>query len=116
MELDETLTLEQEIVADLTAEIGEDDPNFNAKALAVKVKNAVREVRQRRNYQATGMSEDDIQADLQNYYSNILNIARYDYNQIGAEGEETNKEGDNARTWVNRNTYFNGVYAFVKVL
>ena len=107
--------LQNEIVDDLTIEL-KDDADFNADKLANKVKLAIREVISKRNYTATSYTEDMILADLYNYYSMITNVARYDYNQIGVEGQSSHSEGGINRTWVNRDELFKGLTAFVDVL
>lgn len=106
--------LQNELVADLKTEL-KNDPNFDEDILKVKVKNAIRDVRQRRNYGATAYKEDAIAEDLESYYSVIRNVALYDYNQIGAEGQVSHDENSVNRVWVDRNKLFNGVVAFVKV-
>lgn len=112
---DVKMTLQEEILEDLTLELSSDD-DFDANALQIKVKNAYKEVKARRNYKASSMNEEEIEADMQNYYSNILNIARYDYNQIGAEGQKAHTESSIVRSWVDRNELFVGVYAFVEII
>lgn len=107
--------LEQEIIAELTIEL-QGEPTFNVDILAVKVRNAIRELKMKRNYAATSFSETDIEKDLYNYYSAIVNVARYDYNQLGAEGEQSHSENSVSRSWVDRDDLFRGVHAFVKVL
>lgn len=108
------MDIEQEIIAELSIEL-QGEPTFNADILAVKVKNAIREVRKARNYPKS-YTEKNIQEDLQDYYSNIRNIALYDYNQIGAEFQSSASENSVSRSWVDRDKLFDGVYAFVKVL
>ena len=107
--------LQNELVADLKTEL-KNDPNFDEDILKVKVKNAIRDVRQRRNYGATTYKEDKIAEDLESYYSVIRNVALYDYNQSGAEGQISHDENGISRSWVSRDSLFNGVVAFVKVL
>lgn len=106
--------LQNELVADLKTEL-KNDPNFDEDILKAKVKNAIKDVRQRRNYGATAYKEDSIAEDLESYYSVIRNVALYDYNQIGAEGQVSHDENSVNRVWVDRNKLFNGVVAFVKV-
>ena len=108
-------SINDEIIEDLTTEL-ENDADFNAGILAVKVKGAIREVRMKRNYSASSYTEEDIEADLYNYYSTILNLARYDYNQIGSEGEATHTENGITRTYTSRDDILKGVHAFVRVL
>lgn len=115
--MDEAMSvgLEKEIITELTIEL-HGEPTFNADILAIKVRNAIRELKMKRNYSATSFSETDIEKDLYNYYSTIVNVARYDYNQLGAEGESSHSENSVSRSWVDRDDLFRGVHAFVKVL
>lgn len=106
--------LQQDIVNDLKAEI-KNDPNFDEDILKSKVKSAIRDVRLRRNYGATSYTNEQIADDLENYYSIIKNIALYDYNQSGAEGQKSHSENDISRSWADRNDLFKGIVAFVKV-
>ena len=106
--------LKQEIIADLTTEL-QNDPAFRADVLELKVSDAIREVMMKRNYSATSYTEKQIEKDLQNYYSIIKNVALYDYNHIGAEGESSHSENSVSRTWVNRDDLFKGLHTFVKV-
>ena len=111
----DTKSLENEILMDLTAEFcGEE--TFKQEILAVKVKLAVKEVMSKRNYKATSWTEKQILEDLGNYYATISNIARYDYNQLGAEGESAHSENGVSRTYVNRDDLFKGVHAFVGII
>lgn len=107
--------LQKEIIEDLTIEL-RDEPTFDAAVLKVKVKNAIREVRLKRNYAATSYSEEQIEYDLLNYYSVIKNLALYDYNQIGAEFQSSHSENSVSRTWTDRDKLLSGVVAFVRVL
>lgn len=107
--------LQNELVADLTAEL-KSDPAFKDEILESKIKNAIRDVMMRRNYIATSYTDEQIARDLQNYYSVIKSVALYDYNQIGAEGQKSHMENSISRSWVDRDDLFKGVHAFVKVL
>lgn len=110
-----TVGLEEEIMEDLTAELSVADPKFNPALLLPKVRNAMREVKRARGYPESYTSEQ-IEADMYNYFSNIRNIALYDYNQIGAEFQTSSSENSTSRHWMERNKLFAGIYAFVKVL
>lgn len=110
-----TVGLEEEIMADLSAELSLTDPNFSIPLLLPKVRNAMREVKRARNYPASYTAEQ-IEADMYNYFSNIRNIALYDYNQIGGEFQTSSNENSNSRHWMDRNKLFAGICAFVKVL
>lgn len=110
-----TVGLEEEIMADLTAELSLTDPNFSAALLLPKVRNAIREVKRARNYPAS-YTDAQIEADMYNYYSSIRNIALYDYNQIGNEFSTSSSENSIGIHWVDRNKLFAGICSFVKVL
>lgn len=105
--------LSDEILSDLTTELGLKDNDEMAK-LSIKVKNAEREVKRARNY-PNSYTDKMIEEDLYNYYSNIKDLALYDYNQIGAEGESEHLENSINRKWVNRNSLFNGVFPVGKI-
>lgn len=108
--------LEQEIVDELTAELEIADKNFNPALLVPKVRNAIREVKMKRNYAATSYSEQKIADDLYNYYSVIKDLALYDYSHIGGYFESSHSENSTNRTWISRDEILKGVHAFVKVL
>lgn len=108
--------LEQEIVDELTAELEIADKNFNPALLAPKVRNAIREIKMKRNYAATSYSEQKIADDLYNYYSVIKDLALYDYSHIGGYFESSHSENSTSRTWISRDEILKGVHAFVKVL
>ena len=116
--MDEAMSvgLQDEIIAELTVELS-GQPTFNADLLAIKVRNAIREVRMKRNYQATSYTTEQIEKDLyDNYFSVIKNLALYDFAQIGAPFESSHSENSTSRSWVSRDEIFNGVHAFVQVL
>lgn len=107
MDAEMVVTLQGQLVADLTIELNKDS-TFNAEILEVKVVNAIKEVKKARRYPSS-YTEEQIERDLNNYYSNIRSIALYDYNQIGVEGQESHNEGGVNRVWVARRTLFNGI-------
>lgn len=108
MRKDVYIELYKEVCTDLSTELRNDD-DFNEDVLAVKVKGAINEIIAIRGYVRAGYTEEMITADLWNYQSNIMNIARYDYNMIGAEGETSHTESNITRDFVSRNTLFSGV-------
>ncbi len=116
-EIDSGMTtgLEQEVFADLSAELSVSDKNFNETLLLSKVRNAIREVKRARNYPKS-YTERQIEQDMYDYFGNIRNIALYDYNQIGGEFQESNSEPGSSRTYVDRNKLFSGICPFVRVL
>lgn len=113
--MDRTLDVLKSIVAErLTRELN-DEESFSAEKLLVKVEMAIDEVRSTRNYQATSYTEEQIVEDLFSYISVITNLARYDYNQIGAEGEKSHSENGISRTYISRDDLLKGVHPFVKL-
>jgi len=103
----------REIIADLTTELKITDPSFDASLLEVKVKNAVREIAKVRNYPKS-YTTDQIDEDLKKYYSNAREIARYDYNTIGADFQTSSNENSVSRSWISRNSLFSGVVPIAK--
>lgn len=105
----------EDLITDISVEFG-DSPTFNADLLAVKVKNAIRDVQLARCYQNTSFNDEKIEKDMQNYYSVCRNLALYDYLQTGASFETQHSESGVNRQWVSREKILGNVPAFVKVL
>ena len=99
--------LKNEIIEDLTVELKK-ETDFDEELLTNKVKSAIREVIRARRYPSY-YDEKTIDADLEFFYSNIRNIALYDYNQIGSEGQSEHLENETRRTYVSRNSLFYGI-------
>lgn len=103
-------SIRKEIYCDLISELDLDD--FSSKRqLEIKVKGAIREVASRRNY-PSHFSESEIEKDLERLYANIKNLALYDYNQIGVEGQTTHSENGESRAWKDREECLKGVFAW----
>lgn len=109
MTLDE---LQTKIIDDLTEELSK-RTLFDADLLEAKVESAIEDVKRRRNYRTSGYSESEIADDMEQFYSNIRNVALYDYDKIGAFGETSHNEGGTNRSWRDREAYFIGVAPFV---
>lgn len=108
--------LQNAIVTDLGTVLTADE-DYNENLAQIKVKMAILDVKERRNYQATLYTEEQIYTDLStNYYSTIFNLALYDYNQSGVEGEKSHSENSVNRNWVSRDEIMKDVHAFVGVL
>jgi hypothetical protein len=114
MDEEMTLTLEEEIVEDLKVELSTDDELFDEKILLSKVRNAIREVKRARNYPAS-YTDDMVNQDLYDYFSNIRNIALYDYNSVGRDFEATHSENSINLTMTDRNKLFNGIIPIAKL-
>lgn len=104
---DKLLTLAEEITLDLSVELNA-EPSFKANVLRQKVKAAIREVKLARRYPSS-YTASMISEDLQKYYSNIRNIALYDYNQVGAEFQQSHGENEVSRAYTDRNLLFKGI-------
>lgn len=109
-----TARLEQEIFADLSGELSISDEKFSETLLLSKVRDAIREVKRARNYPKS-YSESQIEMDMYDYFSNIQNIALYDYNLIGAEGQQSSSENGTSRNYIDRNKLFCGIRPFARV-
>ena len=105
-------SLAVEISAELSAELSK-EAGFDALTLASKVKNAIREVVRARRYPSS-YSEEQIEKDLSNYFSNIRNIALYDYNMIGAEFQQSHNENGTSRSYTKRQELFSGIIPLAK--
>lgn len=99
--------LQDELIADLTIELKDED-SFDSSVLTQKIVNAIREVKNIRRYPSY-YSDDQIQRDLYKHYSVIRIIALFDYNWRGADGEKSHSENGVSRSYVDRKTLFNGV-------
>ena len=101
-----------EIFQNLKEEISADEAQadkVNEVLLKSKINAAFRDVKKARNYPKS-YSQDAIDADMLDYYSTIEALARYDYNQVGAEGQ-TQYSGDGTSIhYLDRDKLFYGVY------
>lgn len=111
----DTTAFENSIIAALALEMS-DDPTYNADVVASKVSAVVRELIQRRRYRKSGMEDWAIEEDLEDYFPQALNVARYDYNTIGAEGEDRHTENGIDRTFVERGKLWAGVVPISRVI
>lgn len=113
--MDESMTvgLQAELIADLTIEL-QKEPTFDSSVLTQKVVNAIREVKKERKYPSYYSSEQ-IDKDLYEFYSNIRNLALYDYNKIGSEGQTDHLENGTSRSYVDRKSLFSGVLPLSRI-
>ena len=103
-----TVTVADMVISDLTT-MYSDQPTFNADKIAVIVKKVVEEVVKARRYKEENYSDEQIEADLLNYKSQIYNLAEYDFSHFGAPGETSHSENSISRTWIERNKLFAGI-------
>ena len=111
----DTTAFETELNTDLFAEITGSGAELIPEVLAVKIKAVVRELLSIRNYEQSGMTDEEIEADINRFYTQCMNVARYDYNQLGAEGEDTHNENGISRRYIDRGKLWAGVVPFAKV-
>jgi len=99
----------EEIIEELTAELQESEgAKFNQTLLRSKVNGAYRAVKTARKYPQS-YTEAFIERDMENYYSQVREIAMYDYNSIGAEGQTQYSQDGVSVHYVDRNSLFYGV-------
>lgn len=110
----DTTAFENSINATLALEMSK-EPSYNADVIASKVSAVVMELMQRRRYSKSGMSDTAIERDLYDYYPQVLNVARYDFNTIGAEGEDRHTENGVDRTFTERGKLWAGVLPISRV-
>ena len=103
------------IIESLTVEL-ENDPDFSDDILEEKVTNAVEEVKRARRYKSAGYSDEQIEADIIDFQSNIRDISLYDYNQIGVDFQSSDTENGKTRSFINRRQLFNGIIPLAKLL
>ena len=99
--------LKNEIIEELTTEL-KNEVGFDADLLAVKVKSAIREVKTARRYPSS-YSEAMIEADLGKFFSQIKAVALYDFNKIGAEGQDNYSADGETIKYSDRDALFDGV-------
>lgn len=108
-------SLKTEITSLLWSEL-ENEDGFNADLLESKVTLAIKDVMGRREYGNSHYTDEKILEELSTrYFTTITNLARYDYNQSGAEGQKNHSENSVSRTWYDRNKLLSDVHAFVKI-
>ena len=81
---------------------------FNPDLLLSKVKSAYRAVQTVRKYPKS-YTEAMIERDMENYYSQVKDIAMFDFNQIGAEGQTQYSQDGVSVHYVDRDKLFYGI-------
>ena len=106
-------TLINEILSELKIEL-EVESEQDILLLQSKIKGAVREVKLKRNY-AGRYTEEYVVNDLQNYFSNIKNLAMYDYGMIGGEFQKSNSDNGISVSMESRDSIFAGIVSIAQV-
>lgn len=105
--------LQAEILAELKIEMGI-TLDSDIAILNVKLKNAIREVKQAIGYRPNH-KDTFILNDIKNYVGQIKDLTMYDYSLIGGEGEKVHSENGTRREWKDRKDCFAGIVRFADV-
>lgn len=108
-------TLLKELFEDLSSELeGELHNSSDEMLLSSKIKDAYRAVKRKRNYQEHH-TQKFIDKDMESMYDIIKELAIYDWNHIGAEGETSHTENGTGRTWEPRNDILVDIVPFAQI-
>ena len=106
----------KELQTDMEAELVSELQNDSDKALlSSKIKGAYLTVKRKRNYQEHH-TEEFIYKDMMAMYDIIKDLALYDWNHIGAEGETSHSENGISRAWNPRENILREVIPFATVI
>jgi hypothetical protein len=111
MDEEMSISLQGEIIAELTTELSS-DATFNSDILKNKVVSAIRAFKTARGYSNNPQyyTDDRIEKDLyDNYYDDIKELALYRYNKIGVEGQESHSENGVSRSYIEEKDMFKSV-------
>lgn len=100
-----------EIFENLKAEILADEAQadlISENLLRKKIESAYREVKRARNYPKS-YTDAQIEEDMREFFPNIEDIARYDYNSVGAEGLASYSADGTSIKYNDRDKLFYGV-------
>lgn len=94
-----------------------DEPTFKDAILRDIVDDAYRKVRSRKEYQNTSFTEEQIEKHLyEKHYQDIKDVALYNFNLIGAEGQTSHSENNVSRSWRTEDEILGNICAFVGIL
>lgn len=99
--------LAEAVIDQLTTELQMEE-SFNEELLETKVNSAITEIKNKRRYPSS-YTDDMIATDLGQFQDNIANLALFDYNMVGAQGESSHGENGVSRTYIDRRRLFSGV-------
>lgn len=102
----------EEIFEELKTELVETEGDkFNETLLRSKINSAYRDVKAARKYPLS-YTDAMIEREMENYYSQIREIALFDYTQIGSEGQTQYSQDGVSIHYVDRNKLFYGILPF----
>lgn len=106
----------KELQTDLETElVSELHSDADKALLSSKIKGAYRTVNRKRNYQEHH-NKEFIDKDMLAMYDIVKELALYDWNHIGAEGETSHSDNGVSRIWNPREDILMNVIPFVTVL
>ena len=106
----------KELNTDLEAELASELHGDSDKVLlSSKVKGAYYTVRRKRNYQEHH-TDEFIDRDMKSMYDIVKELAMYDWNHVGAEGETNHSENGISRTWNARESILMEITPFATVV
>lgn len=94
-------------VAELSTELSKDQ-DYDESVLEAKVNHAIHEIKVARKY-PSAYTQEMIDRDMENYYSNVCKIALYDYNQVGVDFQTGHNENGVSRIYSDRDKLFYGI-------
>lgn len=108
--------LQDEIIAELEVEL-RNQPTFDLDIIAIKVREAYRKVRQKKCYEHTSYTEEQIEQDLyNNHFQDIKDVAKYRFATMGGDFETSHTENGTSRTWRTEEQVMSGIFPYVGVL
>lgn len=99
--------LAEAVIDQLTTELQMEE-SFNEELLEMRVNSAITEIKNKRRYPST-YTDEMIATDLSQFQANIANLALFDYNMVGAQGESSHGENGVSRTYIDRRRLFSGI-------
>lgn len=79
------------------------------------INQATKEIANKRRY-PEDYTKEEIESDLENYESVIVNLVVYDRVKLGGDFQQSDSENGKSRSWVDRSTLFNGVYPIARIV
>lgn len=104
----------EEIIEELKTELRETEgEKFNETLLRSKVKSAYRDIKAAKQFPQS-YNDAAIEREMVKYYSNVLGLALYRYNKIGAEGQTQFSEDGVSIHYEDESVYYYGVLPCAK--
>lgn len=106
--------MKEEIINELTTELETTEGDrFNPSLLESKVNSAYRDIKAAKKFPQS-YDEATIEREMEKYYSNVLGLALYRYNKIGAEGQTQFSEDGVSIHYEDESVFYYGVLPCAK--